>query len=126
MPSEAAMGDDGKPAAKLDGIHLGDFVIRPAPATGTDNHLDTPEGRERQRQRQEDARAAQQAGVTGNGHPIADPLHPAAGPVLPAGEGGVVDDAIETSRAVRGDTPDDPTVPILLRDPLTGNVIGSV
>lgn len=121
------MGDDGKPAAKLDGIHLGDFVFRPTPTTGTDDRLDTPEGRERARQREEDARAAQRAGVTGNGHPIANPLHPAAGPVLPAGEGGAVDEAIATSRAAAGDTPDDdPEVPILLRDPLTGNVIGSV
>jgi hypothetical protein len=106
------MGEDQKPKIALDGVHVGDWVIRPVSATGTDGHLDTPASRERDRQGEEDARAAQ--------HRVPDAV-PA--PVQAAED---VDASIEAAReASRGDGPEDLPIPILLHDPLTGKVIGS-
>ncbi len=121
------MSDDDKPALKMDGLHVGDFVIRPVPSFGTDDHLDTPEGREADRQKEDDARAAQHSEATDPPHPIVNPLHPAPTPVIPFGEGGDVDASIEAARAAAGvgQTPGEIPIPILLRDPITGKVVGS-
>jgi hypothetical protein len=98
------MGDDHEPTLEIDGIHAGDFVVRPVPAFGTDGHLDTPASRERDRQK--DERPAASAAV------------------VPLGEGGEVDASIEEARArLQGDGL---PIPIILRDPLTGKPIGSV
>ena len=115
MRAHQEVGDGGrrKPALKVDGIHVGDLVIRPAPAFETDGHLDTPASRERARQKDEDARTAQ--------HAEGDPAH--ATPA-PADAGDDVDASIRAAReAPAGEAPD--AVPILLHDPLTGKVIGT-
>lgn len=116
------MGNDPKAIAKQGGVHAGDWIVRPVPATGTDGHLDTPSSRERDLRAEQDARTAQ--------HSDALPAHPLAPPsakVIPVGEGGDVDASIEAARsAAMGDEPDDPPVPILLHDPITGKPIGRV
>jgi hypothetical protein len=93
-----------------DGIHVGDVVVRPGPAFGTDGRLDTPESRDRDRRKEEDERAAQHAAGTAGAVP--DPL---------AGEG--LDDAIAEARDRVAPAPE---VPIILRDPVTGELVGKL
>ena len=81
------------------GPRVGDFVMRVAPAFATSATHDNPQNEDRARAREDDARAAQHAGGAATGAP---------GPVV---EGGA--DA-------------QPDVPILLRDPLTGQPIGTL
>jgi hypothetical protein len=117
------MSDENDPSLHLDGLHVGDFVMRPVPATGTDGHLDLPETRERDQRAEDEARAARAAGEVAPSHPLRDPTLPAPTQVIPLGEGGDVDASIEDARERAGDaTP----MPILLRDPLTGKVAGSM
>jgi hypothetical protein len=82
------------------GLRVGDFVMRVVPAMGTDSTHDNVQNEERARAREDDARAAQHAG--------AGPVEGAPGPSPDGSE----------------DAP--PDVPILLRDPLTGQPIGTL
>jgi len=106
------MGDENDwQSLRLDGLHLGDWVLRAVPATETDGHLDDPESRERRRQQEADQRAAQ---------------HGDGGAVVPAvtQAGADVDASLAAARAAQA--PPGAPLPTLLRDPLTGKVIGSV
>jgi hypothetical protein len=90
-------------------LHLGDFALSITPATGTDGHLDTPEGRERVARGEEDARALVLAGG----------IAPRPRAPVVFGEGGDVDAAIEDAREATAPAP----LPILLHDPVTGGVV---
>jgi hypothetical protein len=116
------MGDEAKPTLKRDGLHVGDFVICPTAQTSTDDHLDTPENRERDRQTEEDDRAARHDGCAPPSYPS---IEPTGEPVIPLGEGGDLDVSIQRARA-RVHGKDELPIPILLRDPLTGKPVGSV
>lgn len=109
------------PRAAPPGVRIGDFVVTPAVAFATDDRHDDFRNDERLRGREEDARAAQQSGVAPPERP--DLLHPKPRPVAPAGE---LDAAIEEARAEAAAARADPgaEIPILLRDPVTGEVIG--
>lgn len=115
----------------IDGVRAGDFTLRIVPATGTDGHLDLPESRERAERALEDEEAAKQAGTVAPEPPLdlehlaqagsqASPGPPT--PVIPLGEGGDVDASIEEARARAAN---EAPIPIVLRDPLTGKVVGS-
>jgi hypothetical protein len=94
-----------------EGIRVGDFHIRPTPVIGTSDRLDTPESRERARNEEDDAEAARRN--------VGD----ATGELSLAEAREAVDASIEEARArVDGAT----VVPILLRDPLTGKVVGEL
>jgi hypothetical protein len=103
------MSDDDKQQGvhlELDGIHAADFVMRPVPAGGTDDHLDTPQNRDRARGGDPDASATQYGGAP----------PPAASPAE-------MDASIEEARArAAGEV----SVPIILRDPLTGEPAGTM
>jgi hypothetical protein len=109
----------------MDGIHVGDMVMRPGPTFGTDGHLDTPASRERDRAHEEDAHAAQQAGVTGPAlqNPLAGPAAAQDRSLSEATAGEGLDDAIAEARD--GAAPA-AAVPILLRDPVTGEPVGQL
>ncbi len=116
------MADNDGPGIDLNGVRVGDFHVQIVPATGTDDHLDTPQNRDRAEQAQEDEEAAKHSADVVPEHPLPDPAHPAPTPVIPLGEGGDVDASIEEARArVSDETP----IPILLHDPLTGKVVES-
>ena len=109
------MGDDAKKGPiQLDGVHVGDLVLRVVPTTGTDGHLDDPASRERDRRAEEDRRAAQRPGEVPVG-PVTDATTQAAADV---------DASIAAARAAQA--PGEAAMPILLRDPVTGEVIGSI
>ncbi len=122
------MGDDeGSPLDLIEGAHVGDFTVRVVPVTGTDGHLDLPESRERTERALEDEEAAKHSGNVAPEHPMADPAHPAPVPVIPLGEGGDVDASIEEARARAAEAaPEAAEVPVLLRDPVTGEVVASI
>ena len=106
------MGDDKNgPSIHLDGLHAGDWVVSIAPTARTDDHLDDPERRERGRQKEDDAHAAQHGGE---------------GEVEPAQTQAAEDVDASLAAARAAQAPDEVPVPILLRDPLTGKVIGEV
>ncbi len=112
------MSDDKGQSFHTDGLHLGDFLLRVVPATETDDHLDDPESRERDWQREADARVAHHSGDPSVKAPTEEPT--------PAEQQAAadVDASIAAARAAQAPAP--APVPILLRDPLTGKVIGSV
>jgi serpin B len=115
--------DAGDPFLGSDGLHAGDFVIRPVPVFATDGHLDTEARRERARQMDEDARAAQFGGNAAPDRSLPSLSHPARSAVIPLGEGGATDEAIRQARArLASDAPDE--LPIFLHDPVTGKVVG--
>jgi hypothetical protein len=104
------------------GVTVGDWTFGVAPATSTDAHLDTVEGRERalgKLQQEEQARAA---GDVAPAHPITNPLGPRTD-VVPVGEDGEVDESIAAARAAN--QPADAPMPIILRDPVTGEPIAT-
>jgi hypothetical protein len=83
------------------GLRVGDFVFRAVPALATDSTHDNQQNEDRARAREGDARAAQHAGAGG-------PVPGASGP----GDGGGPDGQ--------------DGVPIILRDPVTGEPIGTL
>ena len=97
---------------------MGDFVARPIVSLSTDDHLDTNENRERARQDDDDARAAQQAGVVAPEGGL-DLLRRAA---PPAPERAALDDALDDARArlAGAGTAD---MPMILHDPVTGEPV---
>jgi hypothetical protein len=111
------MGDTRKPSALPDGIpdaiHIGDFVVRPLPVRSTDDHLDTPQSRDRAVQADDTAHDAQ--------HRAADTPEPATATAQAAAD---VDASIAEARAAVA-APDDLPFPIVLHDPLTGKPVGS-
>jgi hypothetical protein len=102
------------------GLHIGDFVLGLAPARHTDGHLDDPEGRERERQQEADERVAEHSG-----DPSTKVPPPEASPAE-AQAAADLDASIAAARAAQAPASVGAPVPILLRDPLTGKVIGSV
>jgi|HubBroStandDraft_4_1064222.scaffolds.fasta_scaffold1212241_1 hypothetical protein len=113
--ADAKDDEDGVAGAVTEGVRVGDFVLRPAVSLSTDDHLDTNENRERARQEEDDARAAQQAGVVAPGG--LDLLHRAA-PPAPAHT--ALDDALDEARARLDGTAD---MPMILHDPVTGEPV---
>jgi hypothetical protein len=106
------MSDDEKEQGvhvELDGIHVGDYVMRPVPAGGTDDHLDTPQNRDRARLDDPDASATQYVGD-----------------VTPAASPAAVDASIEEARARAAGAAGEVPVPIVVRDPITGEPIGTL
>lgn len=100
---------------KKDGLHAGDFVIGVTGRRSTDDDLDMPQDRDRARQEQEDERAARH-----------DPTDSGAPPTGAAEKAKAdVDASIEDARAAHP-PPGETSVPIFLRDPLTGQIIGKV
>jgi len=89
-------------------LHVGDYAIRIVPALATSDDLDTEANRERARRAEDDARAAQHDGGDDGG-----------GAGQAAAEA-AVDASIEEARARAASTE---TVPILLRDPITGMIV---
>lgn len=99
---------------KKDGLHVGDFVIGVAPRRSTDDDLDGPQERDRARQKLEDERAAQHSGNAAPGGPPSDAAAQATADV---------DASIEAAREAQN-AREEPPFPILLRDPITGEIIG--
>ncbi len=100
------MGDE-KQGLRIDtdGIHVGDWTLGLVPKTSTDDHLDDPESRERDRQKEADQRAAQ---------------HSDGGDATPSTTQAAadVDASIEAARAEQA--PAGAALPILLRIPSRG------
>lgn len=106
-----------------EGLRIGDFVLQAGPALATDDSHDNPQNDERRRAGEDDARAAQHS-VEGGEAPAWS-----VGPRALA-QRSSLDDAIDAARetareAAGADNGAITEVPILLRDPLTGAVIGT-
>lgn len=107
-----------------EGLRVGDFVFQPGPALETDDTHDNPQNDERRRARQDDARAAQRSADGG----AAPAWSTGPRPVTPRSS---LDDALDGAREKARDeaagAPDGATteVPILLHNPLTGELIGT-
>lgn len=99
--------DDGK--LPKEGLRVGDFHIRPAPALSTNDRHDTADSGERARRKEDDAEDARHDGGE------------ATGEASRADAEAAVDASIEEARARASGATE---MPILLRDPLTGKVIG--
>lgn len=111
--------DDKKIKIGFDGITIGDQKIQPVPAFATTDRRDYWRNDERQRQLEEDKRAAQASGLESS-HGFVNPLAPTFTPPDPATE---LDEAIARARTDLPAAPGGGEVPIFLRDPITGAVI---
>lgn len=104
------MGD--KTGFDAEGLKVGGFHVRVVPAWATSDDLDTVEGRERARQREDDERAAQHGGGAA---PIASEVETDGESIAAEDVDASIAEARERASRSRG-------VPILIRDPVTGMV----